>query len=366
MALDCAAVLFEALGSASRTRLRGTRGITLRFLIVGLGSIGRRHVRNLRTLLGEHAEIIAFRALHQGRPINDENSLSEVQGVRSFRNLDDALRQRPIVALICNPTSVHVPVATAAALEGCHLFIEKPVSHSAEGLDVLQTVARERNLKTLVGFQFRFHPGLIAVRDLIQTRRIGRVIRIAAHWGEYLPGWHPGEDYRQSYAARSDLGGGTILTLCHPFDYLRWMLGEVRAVTAITGHSGCLGIKVEDSADVLLEFRSGAIATVHLNYVQRPPSHWLEAVGTSGTITWNSESGDVRWFHADTNRWASIPAPDGFDRNAMFLAEMRHFLDCVANDARPLTPLEDGINTLDVTLAAKQSAKERRTIEVLS
>jgi predicted dehydrogenase len=260
---------------------------------------------------------------------------------------------------------MHISVATAAALAGCHLFIEKPLSHNTDGLDALQKVVRERKLETLIGFQFRFHPGLVAVRELIHSGSIGRVTHVRISWGEYLPGWHPWEDYRLSYSARNDLGGGVILTLCHPFDYLRWMLGEVHAVTAVTGHNGGLEIDVEDTADILLEFRSGVIASVHLNYIQRPPSHRLEVIGDSGTVTWDNETGNVLWFEADKDEWKTSPAPVGFERNAMFLAELRHFLDCVAGEAKPLTPLEDGVNTLAVILAAKVSAAEGRRVEIV-
>ncbi len=315
-------------------------------------------------LLGQKADIIAYRA--GSNELTPPSPPDEALDIRSYRSLDDALKQRPVAAFICNPTSMHVPVAKAAALAGCHIFVEKPISHNTEGLHELQRLVHARDLKTLVGFQFRHHPGLVIARDLIQRGSIGRVTHAAASWGEYLPGWHPGEDYHRGYSARSDLGGGAILTLSHPFDYLRWMLGEVRAVTAVAGQNGSLGIDVEDTADVLLEFHCNAIATVHLNYIQRPPSHRLELVGTSGTITWDNETGCVRWFQANTGEWRNFPAPVGFERNSMFLAELRHFLDCISGKAEPAIPLEDGVKTLAVTLGAKRSVAEGRKVEIAS
>jgi predicted dehydrogenase len=199
---------------------------------------------------------------------------------------------------------------------------------------------------------------------LLDESAVGHVTHASVHWGEYLPNWHPWEDYRDSYSARGDLGGGVILTLCHPFDYLRWMLGEVRAVSAVAGRDGGLGIDVDDTADIILEFESGVIGTVHLDYVQQPTCHRLRVIGRSGTILWDNETGCVRWFRSDRAEWQKIPVPLGFERNALFMAEARHFLDCVAGRSEPLVSLDDGVRTLEVTLAAKCSAAEARRVEI--
>ena len=137
--------------------------------------------------------------------------------------------------------------------------------------------------RMLVGFQFRFHPVLAKVRELVQKHEIGKPVSFRSHWGEYLPGWHPWEDYRQSYSARPDLGGGVVNTLSHPLDYLRWIFGNAESVWAFTSSAG-LGLDVEDSAEIGLRFKSGLSGTVHLDYVQQPGKHTLEIIGEDGTI----------------------------------------------------------------------------------
>lgn len=327
-------------------------------LVVGLGSVGGRHVRNLRRLI-PGVRVVAYREERQ-RPADDLIGSWLVE----YTDLKQALAQQPVAAIVCNPTSLHLAVALPAARAGCHLFIEKPLSHSLEGLDELSRIIREQPLVAMVGFQFRFHPGLRTVKQLLDEGAVGRVVHALAHWGEYLPGWHPWEDYRRSYSARADLGGGAILTLCHPLDYLHWLLGTVRAVTATTGRISGLELDVEDTADVTLQFVSGAMGTVHLDYVQRPPSHWLQITGTTGTIRWDNADGTVHCYRADRGEWERIPAPAEFERNTMFLDEMRHFLDCTAGRAEPLVTLDDGIRALEVALAAKLSAAEGRVVEV--
>src|SRR5262249_7878403 len=156
---------------------------------------------------------------------------------------------------------------------GSHLLIEKPVSHDLIGVGELEQIAEARGLAALVGFQFRFNPGLRQARAWIRAGEIGSVLSAQAHWGEYLPGMHPWEDYRAGYAARPDLGGGVLLTLCHPFDYLRWLVGDIDDVVAVESDRGQLGIDVDTCVDATLRFACGASGHIHVDFVQRPTEH---------------------------------------------------------------------------------------------
>jgi len=215
-----------------------------------------------------------------------------------------------------------------------------------------------------VGFQYRFHPSLVRAREWIQGGALGEVVSARAQWGEHLPSWHPEEDYRRSYAARRDLGGGALLTLCHPFDYLRFLLGEVRAVTAESARRSGLEVDVEDTAHVILRFASGALGAVSLDYVQRPRAHAFEVVGRKGRIVWNEGEGIARLQDGETGEVEACAPPPGFSRNAMFLDEMGHFLECLEGAAAPRCTLEDGIQALRISLAAERSARLGRTVEV--
>jgi len=333
----------------------------VKILIAGLGSIGRRHLRNLVSL-GER-DITLFRT-HQSTLPDDELS-----GFPVVNDLQSALDHRPEAVIISNPTSLHLDVAIPAAEAGCHLFLEKPISHNLEKLDQLNMIVRRSNIKVLVGYQYRFHPGLITVQRLLSEEVIGRPISFYAHWGEYLPNWHPWEDYRKGYSARADLGGGVILTLSHPLDYLSWLLGRVHSLWAFAESLGDLEINVEDTAEIGIKFTSGAIGSVHLDYNQRPPTHYLEIVGTEGTIRWDNSDGAV-WLYSikdssharDNIEWKQFPAPPNFERNDMFLAEMRHFLAMIREGVKPMCSLEEGYQVLLLALAAIQSASKNELI----
>ncbi len=246
----------------------------MKFLVAGYGSIGRRHLRNLRAL-GEE-DILLYRSRRSTLPED------EIAGLPVESDLRAALAHHPDAVIISNPTALHLDVAIPAAEMGCAILLEKPVSNDLERLPELRAAAARGGARVLVGFQLRFHPTLGAAARLLGDGAIGKVTSVRAHWGEYLPDWHPWEDYRQGYAARPDLGGGVILTLCHPFDYLRWLLGEYRVEWAAGGALG-LGLPVEDSAEIGLRFEQGAAGTLHLDYLQTPASHTLEVIGTGGT-----------------------------------------------------------------------------------
>jgi predicted dehydrogenase len=214
-----------------------------------------------------------------------------------------------------------------------------------------------QGVKVLVGFQFRFHPGIQAVKEAITESKIGRPFYVSAHWGEHLPGWHPWEDYRNSYAARQDLGGGVALTLCHPFDYLRWIFGAVESVMAQVDQLGPWDIPVEDHVNALLDFKLGLRGCVHLDYIQRPPEHSLKILGTEGTILWDNADGAAHISRADGEGWQSVPLHKGFERNDLFVEEMRHFLRVVAEGENPRCDLRDGIEALRIVEAVKAASQ---------
>ncbi len=320
----------------------------MKFLIVGMGSIGRRHLRNL-SKLGER-DFILLRSNQSSIPDDDlSNFVTE-------NDIEKALAHKPDAVIISNPTALHLEVGIPAAKAGCHLLLEKPVSHSKEMLEEFSHSVEVGGGIVLVGYQYRFHPGLHRVKEMISEGTIGRPLSVRAHWGEYLPSWHPWEDYRSSYSAQAALGGGVILTLSHPLDYLRWLIGEVESLWAFSGRLGNLELEVEDTAEIGIRFSSGAFGSLHLSYNQKPTTHRLEVVCTNGTIRWNNSSGIIDVYHSEVGRWQEIKPPEGFERNDLFLAEMHHFMAVIRGEEEPICTLEDGIRALELALAAKKSA----------
>jgi predicted dehydrogenase len=327
-----------------------------RLLVAGLGSVGKRHLDNLRAL-GENR--VALYRTGRGTLVE-----GDPEGVPIHRDVDSALARRPRAVIVANPTALHVPLALAAARAGAHLLIEKPLSDSLDGVDELRREVEARALKVLVGFQFRFHPSLRRIKEWLEDRAVGRVVSVHARWGECLRGWHPWEDYKGSYSARRNLGGGVVLTLCHPFDYLRWLVGEIVTVSAETAQLGGLGIEVEDTAQILLRFENGAVGGVELDYVERPPVHTLRILGQRGRILWDNATGLARLQDREGALVSAFAPPRGFERNTLFLEEMRHFLQCLAGASEPECTVDDGIRALNIALAVSEAAAAGRRVHV--
>jgi predicted dehydrogenase len=318
----------------------------MRFLIAGFGSIGRRHFRNLKSL-GER-DIVLYRSGKSQLPTD------ELEGHVVETDLEAALAHKPDAVIVANPTALHLDVAIPAARAGCHILLEKPISHSTDRVDELDAAAKKSGSRVLVGFQMRFHPGLQKAAELIASGDLGIPLSAHAHWGEYLPAWHPWEDYRKAYSARRDLGGGVVLTLCHPFDYLRWLLGEVTDVYGKTSRTGQLEIEVEDQAEVILGFAGGATASVHLDYLQKPGAHWLQIICSEGYMRWDAASSALTVTRADGSQQEFLPAA-GFDRNDLFLAQTRHFIEVASGKAAPVCTLADGRRALEIALTVLSS-----------
>lgn len=330
---------------------------SLRFLVIGCGSIGKRHIGNLIAL--DAGEIIAFDIRADRR-----QEVKSRFGIETLDNLDEGWGRAPNAVLITVPTSLHIPFALQAVDHGCHLFIEKPLSDSIDGVDKLIGAVRERNLVALVGCNMHFHPALIKVKELIENQAIGRVIAARAEFGQYLPDWHPWEDYRKGYSAQRGLGGGVILDAIHEIDYIRWILGEVQAVSCFAGKLSELEIETEDTAEILLRFTSGSIGEIHMDYVQRIYSRACQIIGDEGTIRWDYTTGTVSCYSAGVGKWRTFSDPEGWTPNQMYLDEVRHFINCLSGEEQPTQDLVEASRTLCVALAARTSAETQKVVRL--
>ena len=344
----------------------------MKVLFCGLGSIGQRHVRNLRTLLGEDVNILACRSRGQSPVLNPDMTvrpgadLETIYNIRSFTRLDNALAEEPDVVFVTNPNVLHVPVALAAARAGCHLFIEKPLSHSLDGVDELIELVERKGLVALVAYQFRFHPGLHLVKSLIDEGRLGQLAAAHIVNGEYMPDWHPYEDYRETHPARREMGGGCLRIQTHEFDYALWLFGMPKRVYAVGGHLSRLEVDVEDSVSVLLHCEHDGRPLpvhIHLDYLQRPPQRVCEVVGDAGKVRYDYYADQVEFCDTATST-VQIHRFEGFDRNQMFLDELEHFLACLRGEEQPIVDLREGMRSIRISLAADKSLQSGTAVEL--
>lgn len=316
--------------------------------MIGCGSIGRRHIGNLQALGVER--ISAF------DPVSDRRKEIEAEfNIPMPESLEEAWSNGPEVAFITAPTNMHVPLALEAATQGCHLMIEKPLSDRLDGIDELLATVRERRLTTLVGCNMRFHHGPVTIKDLLEKHVVGRIITAHLDAGQYLPDWHPWEDYRQMYAAHASMGGGVILDGIHEIDYARWLFGEVEEVYSQGGKVSSLEIDTEDTVNILMKMEAGFSVSIHMDYIQRIRCRTCKIIGEEGTIFWDISQGAVSMFTAGQNNWEIFPEPEGYDINQMYLDEMQHFLNCLAGQEKSTLNVHEAKRVLQITLAIKDS-----------
>ena len=341
-------------------------------LMVGLGGIGQRHVRNLRALFGEQLNLSAYRTRKQSITLTDTlqvetgSDLNNKYAIQTFDDLEAALAMQPQAVFICNPSSLHIPVAIQAAKAGCHLFIEKPISHNLDGIDELARLVERNHLVAYVAYQMRFHPCIKTARAWLNTGKIGKIVAGLAEVGEYLPGWHTYEDYRQMYASRRVLGGGVILTQIHELDYLYWFFGLPHRVFCMGGHLSSLEIDVEDIASTLMEFNiDGQKIPVHLHqdYIQRPPTRGLQVIGDKGKIGVDLAGLAARCYD-EQGKLVEEALFSDFQRNQLFVDELNHFMACIRGEAQPLVNLHDGLQSLRMALATRESMETGRVVNL--
>ena len=333
----------------------------MKILVVGLGYVARRHIKNLKQILSS-ATLAVWR--HERR----EDDLEEIAPWidHLFFSEKEALDWKPEVALITTPAAFHLKAAQPLALQGVHLFIEKPISHSEQGLEELLVVCRKNKTLLFVGYNFRFYPPFHLLQTLLKEKKIGRLLSLRAEVGQFLPDWRPSKNYQSTASAQKDLGGGVLLELSHELDFLRWLGGEIHSVFASTKQVSDLEIDVEDTADLILRFSSGAIGSVHLDMVDHVKNRNLRIVGTEGTLTWDGITHEVKWYSTKTKEWVSYPSPSKWEPNQMYIDEMKNFLNSISFQTPPAVDAGEAVKTLQVILAAQRSAKMGKVVTLPS
>ena len=355
-------------------KLGGAAGAGVkRCLFVGLGGIGQRHLRNLRRLRGGGVAVHAYRVRREREVLSDSlqvvpgEELESKYGVEVHEDLERALEQRPEVVFVTNPSSLHVDIARRALEAGAHLLVEKPLSHSLSGVAELVKDCEQRRLVGYVAYQLRFHPGFVRTSEILKQGLIGRPLFAEAVVGEYLPGFHPHEDYRRMYASRRELGGGVTLSQIHEIDFLTALLGRPERVFSLGGKLSNLEVDVDDVSSSLLEFRGaeGRVLPVrlHQDFVQRPAEQRCVIVGDQSKLEWSLSGHSLRRWSAEgelseMHDYAEVP------RNQLFEAELSHFLACVENGESPNVSLASGAESLAVALAILESQASGMPVNV--
>ena len=327
----------------------------MKILVVGYGSIGKRHIKNLKNY--KNIEIILLTKRMPDKFLKKEKH-------KIVNSIDDAIKEKPDAAFITNETNQHIDVSLKLAKNGIHLFIEKPLSDSLKKINQLEKIIKEKKIISQVGCNLRFHPCIKKIKDLIIKNQIGKNFSVHVENGSYLPDWHQYENYKKSYASNQKQGGGVILTNIHEIDYLYWFFGKAEEVTAISGRISKLDIKAEDFSSIILKFKKNIMAEIHLDYFQRPSFRGCKIIGEKGTIVWDFEKNNVMVYDIKKKEWIMHLKLKNYDNNIMYINEIEHFLDCIKQEKNTINNIQEGIKVLKIALDIKKSALAKRTIQI--
>jgi predicted dehydrogenase len=315
--------------------------------IIGLGSIGRRHLRLVKELRPE-LNIIAVRS-GMGKKVEEEKLLNAV-----VDSLDEAIDYGIEAAIIATPAVYHVKQAIELMKMGIHILVEKPLSHALDNVNELLKMQKKSKSIGLVGYCLHYNSGALKFNDLLNNNKIGQILQVQVDCGSYLPDWRKEQDYKESVSAKAELGGGVLLELSHELDYIRWFFGEMKSVLANIQNSGTLDIDVEDSADMIFESKKGFPVSVHIDFNTRNTRRKCIARCSNGDLIWDVVANKVIWQPAK-----SLEEVETYqnDRNYVYKEQLKHFFNCIEKDEQPLVSIYDGAIVLNMIESAKKSHK---------
>lgn len=288
-------------------------------LIVGFGSIGKKHYRNLMAL--GYTNIAVFDP--------SDEVFADNEAIGRVDHLDSSTAKKFRIAFICTPNNLHIKHAGICAKAGCDLFIEKPLSHNLKGVQALVNACKKRKLITMVGCNMRFHPGPVFIKKYLKLGKLGKVYGIRHEFGYFLPYWRPHQDYRKNYAAKKSTGGGIILDDIHEFDLLFWLneFSPVKQRSMVFGKVGKLKIQTEDMCIAAYQFKNKTIGSVSCDYLQQSYSRRCKVIGEKGNLIWDMNE-DAVWIETKEDRKKLIKFKKA-GMNSMFVKEAAEFLACV-------------------------------------
>jgi predicted dehydrogenase len=343
----------------------------MKVLFLGLGGIGQRHLRNLLFLVPD-ASVGAVRHANRtfeiGPDLRADPSINIIDkfNIQIFADMEEACGWEPDFAVVASPTSAHVNQTTHLVRSGIPVLLEKPISDSFEGLDELSKSIMETATPVMVGYMLRFHPGIQRLLKIVGEAIIGDLTSVHIQLCSYMPAWHPYEKYNEFYAGRKSLGGGAVLTEIHEIDLMHQMFGLPEKLWCVGGKLSPLEMDVEDTVSALFDYRFDdriLPVTLNMSFVQRPIGRTITLFGHNGRIHWDFIREEIV-INDEEKSYRENFRVTQFDRNDMFIREMRHFIDCLQKGKTPIASFQEVVGGHIIALKMKESLEASSVINL--
>ena len=319
----------------------------LDIIVCGIGSIGRRHVNNLLKYYPDKKIGLLRR------------EKKSYKNLPVFDNFEECIKTNPKIIFICTPNSTHMDYAIKAAKLGIHLFIEKPIDTRIKKVSELLEIIKQKSLICMIGFDLRFHPGILKIEEIIKSSKLGKIYSVECHVGQYLPDWHPYEDYRDTFLAKKELCGGILYELIHEIDYITYLCGDIKSIFCQTNHYSKLEFTSEDMAKLIINFKNGCLGYIHMDFLQRKYSRGCKIIGEKGTLEWNFAKDELYFNTKDDIEKIDYTK---IERNERYIMELKYFLNCIEKNIKCIQNEIIGYNTLKIIDSAVESSEKNKLI----
>jgi len=318
--------------------------------VVGMGSIAKRHLTNLRAL---HPSAKIYAVSSSGHNTKLPNNTDAVI------NLDELVACAPDYVVVASPAPYHADVAQKLLASNIAVLIEKPLTDSARTcLSLLDFCNKQSRNRVAVGYCLRFLPSAMVVKNYLDQGSLGAVYSVQAMVGQYLPKWRTDKNYKDSVSANRALGGGALLELSHELDYLSWMLGELSVQHSWLRVTDELGLEVEDVVDMVLLSEKNTHVSVHLDFIQKSTQRNCEFVGQHGRLQWDLLANSVRVYHARGVN--TLYAEPDYNKDGMYVAMLTAFERQLQGEESSLATVASATKVVQIIDEAKQLNRWRQ------
>ena len=325
-----------------------------RALVVGSGSIAKRHIRNIRHLYPE-MEIVCVSA--SGRRLVP----SEVGASSVCNSIEQAIEIPLDFAIIASPATLHLSNLQKLVNANVPSLVEKPLCNSLEELAKYDFSNSIRKIG--IGYNIRYMPSAIKVKQIINDEVLGKIISVQIECGQFLPDWRPGTDYRQGVSAQKKLGGGALLELSHELDYLLWIFGDVTSVVAKVEITGTLEVDVDDNVNALLKSKDGYFIQLHLDYLQRTPKRMLRVICKEGNLVWDLLKNTVA-VEGERGESQVLYSDPLYDKNEMYIEQLTSFLAFTKNQKEFQSTVASATNVMKLIAAIRRSSDLDQWVDI--
>lgn len=330
----------------------------MKILFYGVGSIGQRHIKNLRDLYGDECSIISFRSNAYG---NEVDHFLSSNNVKVYFNENEAYAKNPDIVFVTNPTFLHYRTIKQAINHNCHVFVEKPICLNLNEIIDLDKSNQEKNLVVFIGYCLRYNKLIKSLKNKIEENVLGKLYTIDINFSSYLPKLHPWRDYKNIYRNKKENGGDVIYEFSHELDYMFWIFGKPLKINAKFGQLGNFESDVDDFFSGLVEMESSAILQITLSYLSIKPKRYCRIVGEKGVAEIDLIKNSLKIFNLSGNQ-TFLYKPNNFETNKMYIDEVKDYIDCVKNNLPSPINLDQSKDIIKFIDLAKKASKEDKAV----